>query len=137
MLRSEVYKAAFSINRYLASSWLGQTRFWLGLKKFAKNILKWWSSSGGLILVRVNGQLMYVRANTGDTDHYLMRPFEPFTAKLFSEAVKPGAVVVDVGAQFGYFSLLAASKCGPSGIVYAYEPVPVNFDVLKKNIQLN
>src|SRR5258706_14526354 len=118
MLRSEVYKAAFSINRYLASSWLGQTRFWLGLKKFAKNILKWWSSSGGLILVRVNGQLMYVHSNTGDTDHNMMRPFEPFTAQLFSEAVKPGAFVADVGGQFGYFSLLSSFRSGPRVKVY-------------------
>jgi FkbM family methyltransferase len=43
--------------------------------------------------------------------------------------------VLDIGAQFGYFSLLAA-KHG-AGKVYAFEPVPANFELLRRNIHLN
>ncbi len=49
--------------------------------------------------------------------------------------IKPGDIVIDVGAHIGMFSLLAAF-CGARK-VYAYEPEPNNFDMLKKNIHEN
>jgi FkbM family methyltransferase len=42
--------------------------------------------------------------------------------------------VLDVGANVGYFSLLAARHIGPSGVVHAFEPEPVNFRVLRQNV---
>ena len=57
--------------------------------------------------------------------------------KLFRELVKPGMVVVDVGANIGYFSLLASGLVGPAGRVHAFEPDPVNCSLLRKSIGLN
>ncbi|MFQ5503762.1 MAG: FkbM family methyltransferase, partial [Planctomycetota bacterium] len=45
------------------------------------------------------------------------------TTKLAMDLVKPGMRVLDVGANFGYFTLLLASLVGPSGRVWAFEPV--------------
>jgi FkbM family methyltransferase len=45
-------------------------------------------------------------------------------------------VIVDVGANVGVFSLYAASRC-PSAVVYSYEPVPSNFNMLCSNISAN
>jgi FkbM family methyltransferase len=39
-------------------------------------------------------------------------------------AISPGDTVVDVGAGFGTFALLAAQKAGPEGQIIAYEPDP-------------
>jgi FkbM family methyltransferase len=36
--------------------------------------------------------------------------------------LRPGMTVVDVGASFGYYTLLAAQRVGPSGRVFAFEP---------------
>lgn len=47
--------------------------------------------------------------------------------------IKEGDYIVDVGAQAGFFSYLAAKKVGPTGRVYAFEPVPDNFEVLVRN----
>jgi FkbM family methyltransferase len=38
--------------------------------------------------------------------------------------IRPGDTIVDVGAGFGTFALLAARKAGPDGLVVAYEPDP-------------
>lgn len=45
--------------------------------------------------------------------------------------------VIDVGANFGYYSLLAAKKVGPLGLVYAFEPSPPVYQQLIRNIELN
>jgi FkbM family methyltransferase len=46
-------------------------------------------------------------------------------------------VVIDIGANIGYFSLLAASKVAPAGRVLAFEPVPSIADLLERNIRDN
>jgi len=49
--------------------------------------------------------------------------------------VKPGDVVLDIGAHLGFFSLLAAHLVGPSGRVHALEPVPSTFAMLARNLE--
>ena len=63
--------------------------------------------------------------------------YEQETTQLFECIVRPGMVVIDVGAHVGYYSLLAARKVGPEGRVYAFEPEPSNYDLLLNNIDLN
>lgn len=63
--------------------------------------------------------------------------YEPGTTRLLNSLLRPGEVFVDVGANNGYFSLLAASKVGPSGHVYAFEPVPSAYARLARNVGLN
>ena len=43
---------------------------------------------------------------------------------------------LDVGANIGYFSLIASKKCS-LGKVFSFEPDPTNYDLLKSNIALN
>jgi FkbM family methyltransferase len=45
--------------------------------------------------------------------------------------------VMDVGANWGLYSLLISRAVGPSGKVYAFEPVPEIFARLKERIALN
>jgi FkbM family methyltransferase len=42
---------------------------------------------------------------------------------------------VDVGAHYGYFSLLAAKLVGTEGKVYSFEAAPTTFKMLEKNQQ--
>jgi len=51
--------------------------------------------------------------------------------------LRPGMTFVDTGANWGLFSLLAASLVGPSGRVVALEPDPRVFLKLKSNIKRN
>ncbi len=51
--------------------------------------------------------------------------------------LKPGEVFVDVGANIGYFSIVAASAVGSTGRVHSFEPDPENFELLTLNRRLN
>ncbi len=63
--------------------------------------------------------------------------YESDTKRLIEDLVKPGMTVLDVGANIGYFSLLAAKLVGKSGVVWAFEPVPHLVDIIGKNIRDN
>ena len=51
--------------------------------------------------------------------------------------LKPGGTFVDVGANEGYFSVIAAKRCGESGRVYAVEPQKECHTALRENGRLN
>lgn len=51
--------------------------------------------------------------------------------------IKKGNVVLDIGANIGYYTLIFAKLVGEEGRVYAFEPDPTNFALLKKNVEIN
>jgi FkbM family methyltransferase len=63
--------------------------------------------------------------------------YEPTETKLVQQEIKPGDIIVDIGANIGYYTLIFAKLAGPTGKVYAFEPEPDNFKTLQKNVELN
>lgn len=63
--------------------------------------------------------------------------YEPFETALFKKEIKTGQTVLDIGANIGYYTLIAVKLVGPRGKVYAFEPDPDNFFLLKKNVESN
>ena len=63
--------------------------------------------------------------------------WEPIETALFRSEIHPGDVVVDVGANVGYFTLIAAQLVGDTGKVWAFEPDPDAFELLRRNVELN
>lgn len=59
--------------------------------------------------------------------------YEPGTTRLLHKYLKEGDKCVIAGAHQGYFAKLAASIIGSKGRVYAFEPEPKNFAILKEN----
>jgi FkbM family methyltransferase len=64
------------------------------------------------------------------TGHY-----EPQVTALVRRILRAGMSFVDVGANWGYFTLLAASLVGPGGRVLGLEPDPRLFKILQENIR--
>lgn len=88
-------------------------------------------------LLRVNGALMRL-----DLDEYVQRRIfygchEIAEARFVRRLLRPGDHVLDIGANVGFFTLLAARIVGPGGRVIALEPVPHNADALEANLRLN
>lgn len=68
---------------------------------------------------------------------YVRGEYEPATAQVFKALLRPGDTFIDVGANAGYFSLLASKCVGPAGRVWSFEPVPVTREELLANLRLN
>ena len=135
--KADIQKWAYRLNACLNITGMGNLGFVRRLKHRGRHLMTKLVTYDNLVLVKVDGLPMYIYPNTFETRVYLLRPFEPHTTELFRRAIKPGATVLDIGAQFGYFSLIAAKQAGWEGKVYAFEPVPANFQLLDRNIRMN
>ncbi len=67
----------------------------------------------------------------------LFREYEPFETRVLSYLVREGDVVIDAGANFGWYTTLFSRLVGKSGSVHSFEPVPFIFRKLWTNCRLN
>ena len=63
--------------------------------------------------------------------------YERFETEVVKKQIKEGDIIVDIGANIGYYTLIMARLAGPKGKVFAFEPDPYNFAILKKNVEIN
>ena len=89
------------------------------------------------VLPILRGPLRGYRWLVATRSSFLFGTYEPTQTKLFEEFVKPGDVVYDVGAHFGYYTLLSSKLVGERGLVLAFEPSPANLARLYRHIELN
>ena len=75
----------------------------------------------------------------GDIAEFLAFPllFEKTELALAAAFLRPGMSVIDVGANIGLYSILAASRVGPNGTVWAFEPSTELAARLDRNLALN
>lgn len=57
--------------------------------------------------------------------------------KFFINYIKPGQTIVDIGANVGYFTILAAKLVGITGKIIGFEANPNVYEILKDNISMN
>lgn len=62
---------------------------------------------------------------------------EKFETEVFAKNLKKDMTVLDLGANIGFYSLLARSVVGPGGNVYSFEPFPENISLLRQSIHEN
>jgi FkbM family methyltransferase len=79
-------------------------------------------------------QLRVVLPEIVAADLYLHGAIEPPVTQLLLERLDDGMVFVDVGAQYGYFSLLASRLVGRNGRVIAFEPARDTARLLRQNV---
>jgi FkbM family methyltransferase len=105
-------------------------------------IVSRWSPRSGRFVARLAGDLGGARfeCDLGDViarEVCLTGYYEPPVTRLAQRLMKRGGIVVDAGANWGYFSLLAAPAVGGEGKVIALEPDPRQFARLARNLEMN
>ena len=117
------------IKRVLAGRGLTKFSFIRGIKNYALEYFK-------TELVFVQGNKMYL-----DKEDCLQLSvneiIEPVETELFKNKIKNGDIVVDIGANIVYFTLLMAKLVGNNGKTFSFEPEPKNFTILSKNVIIN
>jgi FkbM family methyltransferase len=84
---------------------------------------------------KVNGHYMFLNGVLFNLS--VGKHFEPLGTEIVKKEVKKGDIVLDIGANVGYYTLIFANLVGEEGKVFAFEPSPENFTLLKKNVELN
>jgi len=93
---------------------------------------------GDVVTVNRSGMRWQLDLSEGiDFAIYLLGAFERSTANTLQKLVKPGDVVLDIGANIGAHTLGLARSVGAGGRVYAFEPADFAFAKLKTNLALN
>jgi FkbM family methyltransferase len=91
------------------------------------------------ILLQLERFKIYVRRNDWVIGATIMRDktYEPHVTKEIIPLLATDTVMVDIGANVGYFSLLAASLIGSTGKVVAFEPVHDNCELIHMSLMEN
>ena len=91
-----------------------------------------------MVLPILQGKLKGKRWIVGSGEHgYWLGSYEFRKRKAFERIIPAGAVVYDIGANVGFFSLLSSVLAGPEGQVFAFEPLPRNVAFFRQHIALN
>ncbi len=114
----------------LPNCYLGEGSFFY---KFSRVLL---SLSKSEFVDDIQGHKMFLGKNDS-LNLSIKRIYEPNVTQFFQREVKKGDVVLDIGANIGYYTLIFAKGVGINGHVYAFEPEPQNFALLSKNASIN
>lgn len=92
---------------------------------------------GNMAVPILQGPLRGKKWIVGSQRHaFWLGSYETHMQKLIAQKVKAGGVFYDVGANVGFYSLLASVLIGP-GQVYSFEPLPANVAFLQRHLALN
>lgn len=90
------------------------------------------------VLLILRGRMKGMKWVKGAGAHgYWLGRYEMVKRLAVEKGVKRGDVFYDIGANVGYFSLLAAKLSAPDGKVVAFEPLPRNIAFIQRHIALN
>ncbi len=93
---------------------------------------------GGMVVRILQRKLRGYRwIATASTHGCWIGSYEMAKQTQFVAALKNGSVVYDVGANVGFYSLLASACVGPAGRVFAFEPLTANASLLERHAQIN
>ncbi len=119
------------------------------LKKQVEHLTRLVESSPGLRTVYVGNNTALVRLKYGHRIYIDSRDitigmnmmirgeWEAHYTNLVRKIVKQGDTIVDVGANYGYYSVICGWQVGKTGQVYSFEPNPAVFKFLNKSLKAN
>jgi FkbM family methyltransferase len=91
-----------------------------------------------MVLPIMQGRLKGKKWIVGSGEHgYWLGSYEMRKRTAFEKEITSGSVIYDIGANVGYYSLLASVLAGQNGKVFAFEPLPRNLAFFHQHVQLN
>ena len=100
--------------------------------------IAWWIYPQPFVVKTRDGFFIKMRLCEAEDFDVVNGNDEPHNDRhVFVSHLREGMTVMDVGANLGLYSLLISRAVGPSGKVYAFEPVPEFFAQLKEHLALN
>jgi FkbM family methyltransferase len=117
------------LGRFLKKPWLGQVRA-AGL--YARNVFP-----ALPIPIRLPNDYWWLAWNNHLGHHLLTGGFEEPEYAFVQRFLKEGMVVLDIGANEGYYTVLASKRVGPGGRVIGFEPSPRERRRLRMNLWMN
>ncbi len=86
-----------------------------------------------------NGQVLVADLESKDIGYWIVRSkvWEPEVTRFIRNSLPRGGVFIDAGANIGYFPVAVADLLGPDGQVFAFEPNPKLFRILRENFRIN
>jgi FkbM family methyltransferase len=113
---------------------------YVGVHRFCHSkFVTWLTSNLGETTVRLrSGPYIVIEPNDWDgRPLFFWGDHDPRITQLCADALKPGELMLDIGANYGEVGLSAIPKVGKSGIVHAFEPNPKIATCLRASAQAN
>jgi len=97
------------------------------------------ANAGELAEVELGGFSLFTRSDDRDIGTHIQATaeYEPHVTAAMRDYLRPGHVFVDVGANIGFFTNLAAHIVGPQGFVVAVEPMDKNVQLIYRSLEKN
>ena len=111
--------------------WLNSFRVARYIRRYFLKIISKYKTN----YVEIEGRKMFLDEN--DSLKLSLYPYVEEQTNFFKKNIKEGDVVLDLGANIGYFTCLFAQLVGEKGKVFSFEPEPNNFKLLQKNVEVN
>lgn len=103
---------------------------------FKKALVKFYGTRQ-ISFKRYNNLKLDIDFNKDVDFRIFIRKFEDQILYVFQKLLNPDSIVLDIGANIGLYSLIAAQKVKGENHIYAFEPAPKAYQNLLKNISLN
>lgn len=102
---------------------------------------KWWryriEHKGSLKVTLQQDVRMYLYSNDKLSELIYFNDFERNERDFLNAYLRPGDIYIDVGANIGLFTIIAARLVGENGKVIAFEPARKTYQRLLENVRLN
>jgi len=106
-----------------------------GVGRLMRVAARWTPELQRVRAVTVDGRVLYLDLRDETCLTYALLgqiPTDRFETEIVRSTIRPGEAAVDVGAFVGWYSTLLAQSVGPAGAVYAFEPNPTSYSLLKR-----
>ena len=121
------------INLYFFRKLLGTNR-----NKILNNLAKNGVPGPGIFQIRYGpGKGLLWSHKENISKNYVFGVYDFRLQKVLSKTLKKGSIFYDIGANVGFFSILAKRLVGEKGEVFAFEPLPSNAELINKQAKLN